>query len=55
MTSGAIQRYVPVSAVMTPLVTTRATPKSAIFTVPCSSMRRLAAFRSRCTMRIWCK
>ena len=46
-TSGAIQRYVPVSAVMTlSLSISRATPKSAILTCRFSSSSKFAALRS---------
>lgn len=59
MTSGAIHRYVPVSAVKSddecPISSTQLRPKSEIFTVPWLSSRTLPDLRSRCMMEHKCK
>ena len=49
ITSGAIHRYVPVSAVIAfpSVALTLATPKSATFTTSYSSISKFAVFRSR--------
>lgn len=58
MTSGAIQRYVPVSAVRSrelPMSSTQLSPKSEILAVPCESMSTLPDLRSRCMIEHRCR